>query len=181
MRLVYIHGLPAAGKSTVARALKAFLPEAGLLENTMAIDFARNVMDMYESGFWPLVFSIREQALDMAAMAANPDLIIIATACFTDPRDLEWLVRYEAHLERFNSKLLPVHLTCSMDELERRVGNPDRVERDKLCTVDGLRVFASSGSIVPVPRDNLLTIDTEKVLPTAAAQTIFDHFELGLH
>jgi chloramphenicol 3-O-phosphotransferase len=176
MKLIYIHGVPAVGKATVAHALQRLIPDAGLLENTDSIDFARRVMDIDERGFWSLVFEIRERALSAALMSSKPYLI--ATACFA-AQDLPWLERTDPLLELFDSELLPVNLVCETEELERRVGNPDRVARRKLTDVDGLRAFIEPGFIMAVPRSNLLTIDTTVTPPETAARLIAREFNLG--
>jgi hypothetical protein len=150
------------------------LPGAKLLENTAAIDFARNIMDLGDPGFWPLVFHVREAALEMAAIRDVP--LLIATACFTAPGDMRWLEKYQRTLDVFSSEMLPVYLHCPVEELERRVDNPDRVARNKLSDVDELREFLQGGHIVPVPSPKTITIDTSTVVPSEAARLIIENF-----
>lgn len=176
MRLVYIHGPPASGKLTVAKALREKLPSANLLENHAAIDFARNVMDLSQPGFWELVFAVREHALSAAAIHNVP--LLIATACFTDPGDIRWLEDYTVLLTATQSELLPVWLECPTEELERRLGSPERVARGKLTDVDAFRAFMDGGRIVPVPQPNLMRIDTTSTSPEEAAASIVAHFSL---
>ena len=53
MRLVFLHGAPATGKLTVARAILSLLP-GRRLENHAAIDFAKNMFDSGAPGFGSL-------------------------------------------------------------------------------------------------------------------------------
>src|SRR6266849_4701801 len=66
MKLVFIHGAPAAGKLTTARALLA-LVNGRLFDNHAAIDVARTVFDFGAPGFWELVQEVRMSVLDAAA------------------------------------------------------------------------------------------------------------------
>ena len=54
MKLIFLHGEPASGKLTVARALLRLVP-GRLMENHAAIDFARTLFDFGAPGFWELV------------------------------------------------------------------------------------------------------------------------------
>ena len=66
MKLVFLHGAPATGKLTVAKALLNVVP-GRLLDNHAAIDFARNVFEFGAPGFWDLVHHVRLVALEAAA------------------------------------------------------------------------------------------------------------------
>jgi hypothetical protein len=54
MKLLFIHGAPAAGKLTTARALLNRV-SGRLFDNHAAIDLARTVFDFGAPGFWELV------------------------------------------------------------------------------------------------------------------------------
>lgn len=64
MRLAFLHGPPAAGKLTVAKALLHLVP-GRLFDNHAAIDVARTVFDFGTPGFWELVQG------DRAALSAR--------------------------------------------------------------------------------------------------------------
>ena len=84
MRLVFLHGAPAAGKLTVAKALLRIVP-GRLFDNHAAIDLARTVFDFGAPGFWELVHSVRYAAFDAAA--ANGVALVVATFCYAEPDD----------------------------------------------------------------------------------------------
>ncbi len=58
MKLVFLHGSPAVGKLTVAKALLSMV-SGRLFDNHAAIDLARTVFDFGAPGFWELVHSVR--------------------------------------------------------------------------------------------------------------------------
>jgi hypothetical protein len=62
MKLLFIHGAPAAGKLTTARALLNRV-DGRLFDNHAAIDVARTVFDVGEPGFWELVQAVRMSVL----------------------------------------------------------------------------------------------------------------------
>jgi hypothetical protein len=66
MKLIFLHGAPAAGKLTVAKALPRAVP-GRLFDNHAAIDVARTVFDFGAPGFWSLVHTVRSSVLDAAA------------------------------------------------------------------------------------------------------------------
>jgi hypothetical protein len=75
MKLVFLHGAPATGKLTVAKALLNVVP-GRLLDNHAAIDFARTIFEFGAPGFWELVHQIRLAALEAAAQHGVPLVVI---------------------------------------------------------------------------------------------------------
>ena len=51
MKLLLLHGAPAAGKLTVAKALLGMVP-GRLFDNHVAIDLALTIFDFDAPGFW---------------------------------------------------------------------------------------------------------------------------------
>ena len=177
MLLIYLHGAPAVGKLTIAHAL-AGLTGARLFHNHVMIDAARSVFDFGADGFWPLVNQLRQTAIRAAANGGVP--ILITTSCFADPEDLPELEKLEAALRSAESQFAPVYLTCPIDELEARVIRADRREMRKISSVSGLHDFLSRYNIAPVPRPDVLTIDTAELSPEDAARQIVTRLNLPL-
>jgi hypothetical protein len=71
-----------------------------------------------------------------------------------------------------------VFLHCSRDEAARRVGNPDRVERRKINSQEGLFRDLDNFKFPPVPRSDCLKLDTELRSADLNAQEIVRHFGL---
>jgi chloramphenicol 3-O-phosphotransferase len=175
MKLLYLHGPPASGKLTVAQAV-VHLTQGRLLDNHAAIDFGRTVLEFDGPGFWDLVHSARMLALEKAAEHGVP--LVVQTSCYAHPEDLPLLEDFERVLARHGGTLLPVFLACSRRTLEERVGAADRVRRRKVSTKEGLDSSLSRWNMVPVPRPNCYTVDTDAATPSEAAREIVAHFGL---
>lgn len=176
MKLVFLHGAPATGKLTIAKALLSAVP-GRLFDNHAAIDVARTVFEFGAPGFWQLVHAVRMSVLDAAAEHGVP--LLVATYCYAEPDDRPALEQFEAILRRHGGELLPVFLHCSAAEAARRVGNPDRAQRRKITSEQGLAEFLARFSIVPVPRPDCLKLDTGARSAEATAEAIVRHFELA--
>jgi hypothetical protein len=175
MKLLFLHGAPAVGKLTVAKALLRTVP-GRLFDNHAAIDVARTVFEFGAPGFWPLVQVVRASVLDAAAEHGVP--LMVATYCYAEPDDRPALEQFEAILQRRGGELLPVFLHCSEAEAVRRVSNPDRAQRRKITSKTGLAEFLTQYNIVPVPRPDCLMLDTEARSADATAQAIIRYFRL---
>ena len=175
MKLLFLHGAPAAGKLTVAKALLRIVP-GRLMDNHAAIDLALTVFDFGAPGFWELVHDVRRSALNAAAEHGVP--LLVTTFCYADPEDREQFRQFEEIMQRHGAKLLPVFLHCSREEALRRVGNPDRVERRKLISGEHLIRDLDRYDLTAVPRPDCLKLDTSINPADATARKIVQHFGL---
>jgi hypothetical protein len=175
MKLVFLHGSPAVGKLTVAKALLRMV-SGRLFDNHAAIDLARTIFDFGAPGFWELVHSVRCSAIDAAA--EHSVSLVVTTFCYAELDDLPQYQEFEDILQRRNGELLPVFLHCSRDEAARRVGNPERVERRKINSQEGLFRDLDKFRFPPVPRSDCLKLDTELRSADLNAQEIVRHFGL---
>jgi shikimate kinase len=175
MKLIFLHGAPATGKLTVAKALLRTVP-GRLFDNHAAIDVAKTVLDFGAPGFWELVHVVRLSVLEAAAERDVP--LVVATGCYAEPEDRPAFEQFEAIVQRHRGELLPVFLRCSREEIIRRVGNADRAERRKITSEEGLNKFLAQYNISPVPRTDCLVLDTDTRSADATAQEIIRHFDL---
>src|ERR1700744_6771512 len=97
MKLIFIHGSPAVGKLTVAKAVLRLVP-ARLMDNHANVDLARTVFDFGAPGFWELVHASRCVALDAAAKHGVP--LLVTTYCYVAPDDLAHYEEVETILRR---------------------------------------------------------------------------------
>ena len=174
-KLLLLHGAPAAGKLTVAKAIGEKLP-CRLFDNHASMDVALTVFDFGDPGFWELVHEVRLSVLEIAARQGVP--LVVMTYCYSDPEDLPAFTQFEDIVLHVGGEVLPVFLHCSLAEAIRRVGNPDRVARGKASSERGLREFVSKHNLTSVPRANCLRLDTELRSPNEAAEDIIQHFQL---
>jgi hypothetical protein len=176
MKLVFLHGAPATGKLTVARAL-IHATSGRLLDNHAAIDFARTMFDFGAPGFWDLVHQIRLAAL--AAAARQEISLVVMTFCYSPPGDRPCFEAFDALTKQSGGELLPVFLYCSDEEIARRISNPDRIEKKKVASMDALNGFRLVYNDAPVPRANCLKLNTEIRTAQASAEEIIHHFGLA--
>jgi hypothetical protein len=176
MKLVFIHGAPAAGKLTTARALLS-LVSGRLFDNHAAIDVARTVFDFGAPGFWELVQTVRTSVLEAAAEKCAP--LVVMTFVYVEPDDLPIFEQFESIIQRRGGHVFPVFLKCSTEEIVRRVGNVDRITKKKMASVQGARDFMNEHKVRPVPRHNCLVLNSETRSAEANAQEIARHFSLA--
>jgi hypothetical protein len=177
MKLLFLHGAPAVGKLTVAKALLRIVP-ARLMDNHAAIDLALTVFEFGAPGFWELVHDVRRSAMKAAAEHGVP--LLVTTFCYAEPEDREQFRQIEEIVQRHGGELLPVFLHCSREEALRRVGNPDRVKRRKLTSEEHLIRDLDSYDLTAVPRPDCLKLDTSINPAEVTAQNIVEHFGLNV-
>jgi chloramphenicol 3-O-phosphotransferase len=175
MKLLFLHGAPATGKLTVAKALLELVP-GRLFDNHAAIDLARTLFDFGAPGFWELVHATRYAAFDAAA--AHGVALVVTTFCYVEPDDRVQFEKFEAIMQHHGGEVLPVFLHCAREEAARRVGNPDRVERRKITSEEGLNKYLDAYTFTPVPRPGLV-LDTAVRPAEATAREIIRHYGLS--
>ena len=175
MRLVFIHGAPASGKLTTAKALAA-RTNGRFFDNHTSIDVARTLFEFGAPGFWELVRAVRLVALDAAGRANLP--LFIMTFAYVAPDDEARLQEFEDCVNRHGGQVLPVFLRCSEAELLRRIGKPDRVAKRKLTSAEDLKRSLAEERFEPVPRASCLQLDSEANDAETNASKIVAHFGL---
>ena len=175
MNLLFLHGAPASGKLTVAKAILDQV-QGRLFDNHAAIDLARTVFDFGAPGFWELVHTARLTVMQAASRGGVR--LLVTTVCYSEPEDRAAFEQFESIVEGAGGGVLPVFLSCSREEALRRVGNPDRKARRKISSAAGLDGFLEQWTLVPVARANCLHVDTTSVAPDETARAIISHFGL---
>src|SRR3954451_11671872 len=176
MKLLFLHGAPASGKLTVAKAVLGLVP-GRLFDNHVAVDLARTLFEFGAPGFWELVHNIRCEAF--AAAADHAIALVVTTFCYAEPSDRVQFEKFDNIVRQGGGELLPVFLYCSREEAARRVGNPDRIERRKMGSPDSLIRYLDEHDFTPVPRPDVLKLNTETMLPAASAREIIDFYGLN--
>lgn len=118
MKLLFLHGAPAAGKLTVAKALLELVP-GRLFDNHASIDLARTLFDFGAPGFWELVHETRYLAL--AAAGEHDVALVVMTFCYADPDDLPQFEKFEEIMRRHGGELR--RYSCIAQGRKPRVGS----------------------------------------------------------
>ena len=167
MKLIFIYGLPATGKLTVAREL-ASMTGYKLFHNHLAVDLLLSVFEFGSAPFVDLREAIWLSVFERACRSDLPGLIFTfapeptVRAGFVD--------RVVDAVVGSGGEILFVELTCPIAELKRRIDSPSRTEFGKLTSLALFEQLESAGSFdasqMPKPR---LSIDTSACQPREAA------------
>ncbi len=170
MRLVFVYGMPAVGKLTVAKELAA-LSGYKLFHNHLAVDL---LLSVFEFGS-PAFVELRERIwLGVFEEAAKSGLAGLIFTFAPEPSVKAGFVdRVRSVVDGSGGLVEFVELVCRVDELKARLGSKSRLQYKKLAD---LRLFeelhdggAFDTSAMPKP---IITIDTSQCSPTQAASRI---------
>jgi hypothetical protein len=170
LKLIFIFGLPATGKLTVAKELSA-MTGYRVFHNHLAVDM---LLSVFEFGSEPFV-DLREatwlSVFERAGRSNLPGLIFTfapeptVRPGFTD-RVIDVVIGS-------GGEILFVELTCPTAELKKRIDSPSRLEFGKLTSLPLFEQLESAGSFdashMPKPA---LSIDTSLCPPRDAAAKI---------
>ena len=168
MDLVVLHGPPAVGKLTVGRALAA-RTGLKLFHNHLALDAITAVFDFRSPGY----LRLRELYwLEMFETAASEGVSLIFTFMPETSLAPGFGERMRAAVERGGGRLRLARLTAPAATIETRLDAPSRAEFAKLKSVKDLRDLTAMGWLdYPMPSSEL-TVDTSRLSPEEAAETI---------
>ena len=172
MKLIFLHGMPAVGKLTVGREL-AQLTGYKLFHNHLTVDLVTSVFEFGSPSFIELRERIWLDVFIEAARAQLPGLIF--TFAFEPTVKPDFIERVKNMVEAHNGKVMFVKLTCSPEELEKRLTSDSRAKFGKLTSVDLFRELNSAGAFAdPQITDDQLVVDTTHLNPAEAAKKIHE-------
>lgn len=172
MKLVFIYGMPAVGKLTVAEELSK-ITGYKLFHNHLVVDL---LLSIFEFGSLPFV-ELREQiwlsVFSQACRSQVPGLIFTFNPETTvRPAFIRETIDTVA---RSGGEVQFVELVCPLAELKRRIDNPSRLQYRKLTSLSLFEKLHSDGTFdtshMPKAR---LTVDTSLCSPIEAATQIRD-------
>ena len=175
MKLIFLHGLAAVGKLTVAKALAAKTGFA-LFHNHLVVD---TVLAVFPFGSPSFVRLRNDYWLGMFEEAAKEDRSLIFTFAPEASVPLSFIDAAKERAAHLGGTIHFVGLICDAAEQERRIENADRKQFKKLASLETLRAIRAEArpfGLIP-PSD--LIIDTGTCSPDAAAARIASHFGLA--
>ena len=176
MKLIFLHGLPGVGKLTAAHAL-AELTGFKLFHNHLVVDLVQSV---FEFGSVPFV-KLREKIwLEVFSEAAEANLDgLIFTFAYDRTVRPSFIENTRKVIESSGGEIFFVELTCSKEELEKRIEDPSRQKFGKISSLVWFRELQESGAFVDpgIPSERLV-VDTTELSATDTARLIVS--QLGL-
>jgi hypothetical protein len=176
LKLIFIYGLPATGKLTIAQQLSV-MTGYQVFHNHLAVDL---LLSVFEFGSAPFV-ELREQiwlsVFEHACRSQLPGLIFTFAPEATVRPD--FVDRAVAAVTGNSGEVIFVELVCPIADLKQRIDNPSRLQYGKLTSVSLFEQLAEGGSFDPFPMPQpRLSIDTSLYLPQQAAAQIAQIFAL---
>lgn len=176
MKLVMLYGPPAAGKFTVAQEVAA---RTGfkLLHNHLTFDLYASIFPIGTPLFRRLVEGTRIHVVEEAAQYGIAGMIL--TTVYEEGQDEPFHSRLITTVEKYGGSVHLVQLTCSVEELQRRVVSESRRTFKKLNSVEGLQKNMQGYNLfAALPQQPSLCIDNTNLSPQHAAQQIIEHYQL---
>lgn len=180
MKLIFIYGPPASGKTTVGREI-AKRTGFSFFFNHATIPAARAVFPhrhdpRYEQAYSDLLKALR---YDGIKAAAETDTDIIFTLAYSGAVDDEFVASLVTLVEGRGGQVHFIQLSAPDDTLFERVSRPDREALGKVTDPNHLRTLLNARDLrASVPYDTVLHIDTSVTPPVTAAARSIDHFSL---
>ena len=175
MKLIIIHGPPAAGKLTVSKELAA---RTGfkVFHNHISIDCVKPVFEFGSEPFWRLITKIRNETF---AEAARSDVSLIHTFCYALGDDDDQYRRFIATVEDNGGTVHSVLLYCEDETRRQRIVAEERTRIGKLTDPDSIDMSREKIDLFsPLPGWETLVIDTTEVSPAESAARIIEHYGL---
>jgi hypothetical protein len=177
VKLIFIYGLPATGKLTVAGELAA-MTGYKLFHNHLAVDLLLSVFGFGSPSFVELREDIWLSVFEQACRSRLPGLIFtFAPEGTVRPG---FIGEVKSTVAREGGEVDFVELVCPLAELKRRIDSPSRLAYRKLSSVSLFEQLHADGVFevlnMPEPR---LSIDTSLYTPTEAAMEIARTLKVG--
>jgi adenylate kinase len=173
VKLIFLCGLPGVGKLTVAREL-AKLTDFKIFHNHLVVDL---VQSMFDFGSLPFV-ELREKIWLECFSRTAADLDgLIFTFAFDRTVRRDFIGKTRQVVESYGGEIQFVELTCSIEELERRVEHPSRRKFGKLSSLEQFRELREAKAFVDpgIPAERMV-VDTTELSASDTAELIVRKF-----
>ena len=180
---IYLIGVPAVGKYTVAREL-ARMTGAKVVDNQLVNTPVYSVVGYDGTDAFPFppgaaahIEKIHRAVLAVIRDCCPPDDSFVFTNVLDarEPGDLAWFRRVERVAKRRRAAFFPVWLTCEAGAIRRRKCTPDRRARLKDIDLSNVSRWLNEFEVLKVPHPNALTLDTTHGGPRQTARRILEH------
>ena len=181
--IIYLIGIPAVGKYTVAREIGR-MTGARVVDNQLINTPVFSVVGYdgtdafpFPRGAWAQIEKIQRAVLTVIRDCCPPDASFVFTNVLDarDPGDMAWFRRIERLARQRKAKFFPVWLTCEAAVIRQRKATPERRARLKDIDLTNIPRWVDEFEVLRVPHPNALTLDTSRREPWQTAQLILEH------
>jgi len=181
--IIYLIGHYGVGKLTIAKAI-CEKSGARLFDNHLANNVIFSLVRSDGStplpdGVWPLIMTIRRQALSAMVHLAGRESSFVLTNALLDDDPVDWQAMNEvidaAHQRE--SLFVPVFLTASDAAHAARIPSPEREMRLKTTDAAKAERKRYTRPLLRLNHPNRLDLDTTDLPPDEAARLIIKHAE----
>lgn len=175
MKLILLHGPPAAGKYTTAKSISNIVP-AKILHNHLIVDLALSVYDSFgQDDFFEFNTDLRIMAMEKALKSETE--ILVMTWCYSYPKDEIYLERILSFCRSKKIELFPVFVSPKEDILYIRAVEKERFQTNKVNDTKLLGELLANNSYRPIIHENIMEFDNSDTLPEGVAMRILEGME----
>lgn len=173
MKLVWIHGAPAAGKLTVAKYLNQHFGYK-LLHNHLAVDLSLSIYDEFgDKDFFDFSNTIRRTVLRKAQEIGVEYIVMTYMTCYES--DVMEVDKYLGFFADNNIDVYPVHLCPDADTILARSVSEERLKSHKLSCPKIISELLQKMKFIGIKHANTLAIDNTNLSPEIVANKILEH------
>ncbi len=179
--IIYLIGYPGTGKYTIAKEIcrqaDFKLVDNHLINNPVFSLIEQDGVTTLPPRIWSNVGKIWDAVLDTIVNISPADYNFVLTNCLFNENkdDCDWFREVESGAAQKNSVFVPVRLTISVKENERRIVSPDRAERLKDINPQAPASNVKKFTIINTGNKNELTLDVTNLPPQDAARAILEY------
>jgi hypothetical protein len=187
--IIYLIGIPAVGKYTVARAIGR-LTGAKVVDNQQinmpvfsVVGYDGTATFPFPQGAWAQIETILRAVFAVIRDCCAPDDSFVLTNVLDArvPGDKALFRRIERVAKQRKAGFFPVWLACEAEMLRQRRDTPERRARLKEIDVSTVAWYLQEFEVLRVPHPNALTLDTSHCGPEHTAQRIVEHVQGTAH
>lgn len=176
VNFIFLYGPPGVGKLTVAQELARRI-DYKLFHNHLTVDLVYSVFDFKTKPFielrdkiWMMVFKkAKEEHINGLIFTFSPEESVPASF-------IPGLIQ---QIEDDQDRIYFVELTCSPEELKKRIVNPSRSKYSKDTKGNNIEKFYTRAHLIPDEvHKRTYSIDNTNINPTEVATMIVNHFNL---
>lgn len=181
--IVYLIGIPAVGKYTVAREIGR-MTGAKVVDNQLinmpvfsVIGYDGTDAFPFPQGAWAQIEKIQQAVLTVIRDFCPPGESFVFTNVLDARAPGDWACfrRIQRLARQRKAGFFPVWLTCEAEVIRRRKDTPERRARLKDIDLTNIPRWTEEFEVLRVPHPNALTVDTSYREPRQTAQLILEH------